>query len=298
MLMSTVWPNFNVFLRTALGGFELPLASTMLPWWTYLRPSALIHIHLHSRMQRRYAAKPGSAKPAKVPPRYRAAIIDSLEAAVQRLSVGRKQTEWRDYSRQTGHYPAEAIRFKHSFVESTLTQYRPDLVYDLGGNTGEYARIATQQGIDCVCYDLDPLCVNYNYLQSKARKDTHMLPLLMDVANPSPALGFASSERLSFSERSQPDLVIALALIHHLRLTCNIPIERIAEWLGHISKRLLIEFVPVNDAMAQILIKSRRRDLDDYVQANFEAAFLKRFALERYERIPGTARALYLFRAS
>jgi hypothetical protein len=296
MLMATANPAFNIYMRAALDGIPLDVASALLPWRSYFRPGALIHVHLHARMQRKYAgAKPKDAA-LNQRPSAKKGIVESLESAVESLSLGKVKTEWSDYSRQAAHYSHASAAAKRQFVEDAIESCRPRLVYDLGGNVGDYGRLATQRGIDCVCYDGDPLCVNENYLRSKAAGDSHMLPLLMDLANPTPSIGFALRERLSFMERGRADLTLALALIHHLRITANIPFEHIADFLAALTDRLLIEYVPLEDPMAQILVRGRTAHVEDYTFEKFEHAFQRRFSLERNLQIPDTSRSLFLFR--
>lgn len=98
----------------------------------------------------------------------------------------------------------------------------------------------TARGIPCVCVDGDPMCVNANYLLSKQSGDEYMLPLFMDITNPSPPFGFASVERIGFLERPKPDLVLALAVLHHLRVSGNIPFEMLAGFLARLSQAIAV----------------------------------------------------------
>jgi hypothetical protein len=296
--MGRVAPAFNQFLRGSLDGIPLDLASTLLPRSTYLRFGILIHIHLHARSQKRYAN--GSPRHGTAPVRLtrdpKPGFVDSLQALVRNLAPGRFHTEWMNYYRDASHYSSQAECSKKRAVETVLERTRPSLVYDIGGNTGEYSRLATARAIDCVCYDIDPMCVHHNYERARAENDTHMLPLLMDFSNPSPSLGFDLRERTSFIERSRGDLVLALALIHHLRITANAPFEMIARFLARLGRQLLIEFVPKHDIKAQVLLQSRPDTFQDYTENGFRTSFERHFEFQDSFPIADTARTLYLLR--
>jgi hypothetical protein len=155
-------------------------------------------------------------------------FVDSLDGVVRSIGLGKFQTEWMHYYRDASHYSSDAETSKKHTVARILDDLQPRTVYDLGGNIGEYSRLATARGIDCICFDIDPLCVHHNYERARQENDRHMLPLMMDLSNPTPALGFNLTERASLVDRSAADLLLALAVLHHLRITANAPLELIA----------------------------------------------------------------------
>jgi hypothetical protein len=201
------------------------------------------------------------------------------------------------YYENASHYTSVAETSKKESVSRVLDRLRPRVVYDLGGNIGEYSRLATRRGIDCICYDLDPLCVHQNYERARADEDRHMLPLLMDFSNPSPAAGFGLRERLSLIDRSRADLLLALALIHHLRVTANAPFALIADFLARLGRSLLIEYVPKDDVMTQALLRVRKDTFLDYTEEAFRTEFEKHFRLEEIIDVSESSRKLYLFTA-
>jgi hypothetical protein len=299
-LMSYVGPNFNQFWKSSLDGFGLDFASALLPRRTYFRFGLLIHLHLHAKSQRKYS--PLTQAQPKTPPRKvsgpdrKRALIESLRATIRGLQVSSKQTEWVDYYRQASHYGGESEKHKKEIVGRMIERIRPGLVYDLGGNTGEYSRLATRQGVSCVCFDIDPQCVHFNYERSKVEGDRCMLPLLMDLTNPTPPLGFHLRERLSLLERPRADLLLALALIHHLRITGNVPFRRIAAFLADLGNYLVLEYVPKQDQMAQGLLTNRKDTFIDYEEDLFLRTFQQYFVVEESVPIPETDRTIYLFR--
>lgn len=297
LLMSHVSPDWSQLFRSSLDGIPLRLASDLLPASTYCRPGPLVHVHLHARMQRK------SLDAGRYPPVREAAgidrkpaIVDSLIAAVQRIKLRNVESSWSRYSAEATHYSTTAEQFKREAVESAMDLVQPASVLDVGGNDGAYARLATARGIRCICLDSDPLCVNQNYLLSKKNRDTGMLPLLMDITNPSPSLGFDGCERMSFMDRTKPDLVLALAILHHLRVRANIPFLRLAGFLAKISKWLLIEYVPKSDAKVRVLMMGRKDLFEDYSLQGFLEVFGAHFKHEWSREIPENGRSLHLFR--
>ncbi|MBI4474801.1 MAG: SAM-dependent methyltransferase, partial [Acidobacteria bacterium] len=257
LLMSRVSPSFNQFWKASLDGFPLDLTSALLPKTTYLSFGTLMHIHLHAKMQRKYAGKaaviPQKALVKSSGPDRKVHIVASLRNTIESVKPGRFQTEWRHYYESASHYSDAAADSKRHAVERTLDLVRPERMFDLGGNTGAYSRLAADRGIYTVCFDVDPLCVHDNYERARLEKNKFLLPLFADLTNPSPSLGFALRERGGLFERGEADMVLALALLHHLRITGNAPLLRIAEFLSKLGKFLLIEYVPKSDAMAQTL---------------------------------------------
>jgi hypothetical protein len=299
-LMSYLGPAFSQCWKPSLDGFPLDGASALLPWRTYLRFGLLVHLHLHVRSQRRYS---GGANPEVGTPRQGAtgidrkrALVQSLRATIEGLRASSKATEWSDYYEHTSPYGGESEARKREIVGRMLDRVRPALVYDLGGNTGEYGRLATGRGAACVCFDIDPQCVQANYERSKETGDQLMLPLLMDLTNPTPPLGFHLRERLSLLERDRADLLLALAVIHHLRITGNVPFLRIAAFLADLGEQLVVEYVPKQDVMVQGLLRSRKDTFFDYEEDHFLRAFQEHFAMEESVPIQGSGRTIYLFR--
>jgi hypothetical protein len=291
LLMRHVWSYAGSMLRAALDGFPLDFVSAALPRRTYFDFGALVHIHLHARSQRKYSHAPTPQLAARDP---KGPIAESLRSMLEGLEPTRRGSEWANYYSEADHYSAKAESAKRTAVMDALDRLNPHLVYDLGGNTGMYSRLATQRGAYCVSFDLDPACVHLNYTQARREGDKNMLPLVMDLSNPSPNLGFACNERMGLGARPKADLLLALALVHHLRITANVPFARIAEYLGGLGPALLIEWVPKDDPKVTALLRSRPDTFHDYREEAFAAAFQAHFRIEHITRLPGSDRALYL----
>jgi ribosomal protein L11 methylase PrmA len=284
-------------LRSHIDGIPLDLASRLLPKRTYLRPAIAIHVHMHAKAQSKYSDVAGAKPAAKgaLTRRGLEGIIDNLRTLVSRLTWKPRGTEWGDYYTDTNYNP-ESLKAKEDIVTEWLEKIRPKRVADLGANTGRFSRLASDKGIPTVAPDVDPAAVEKNFLRCVASNDTTMLPLLLDLANPSPALGWHHAERQSFLERGRVDLTMALALVHHLALSNNVPLPLLSQFFADMCAWLIIEFIPKSDSQARRLLATRTDIFDDYTEAGFEAAFQQQFLLEEKRPIPGTERTLYLMR--
>jgi hypothetical protein len=284
-------------LRTNIDGIPLDLASRLLPVRTWLKMSLLLHIHLHAQSQQRYAET--SLKKTKMRPISKLSflgLIDSLETAVRNLSWKSAKTAWGNYYQNT-NYSEEAMDAKKEIVAALLSRIGPAWIWDLGANTGVFSRIAAALGSQVISMDIDPIAVENNYRSVKETNNVSVLPLLLDLCNPSPSLGWAHEERMSLAKRGPADTILALALIHHLAIANNVPLYRIAEFLFHLGSNLIIEFVPKEDSQVRRLLASRQDIFPRYNVTDFEAAFAYYFTLLEKIPIPNTARTIYLMRA-
>ncbi len=286
-------------LRTHLDGVPLDLAVGLLPWRTRLQPGLLMHLHLHARSQQRHAdshdqANSAKAKATKVDRKALDGILDSLRSAVRKLSWRPGGTEWADYYHDT-NYSDAALQEKRALVGRFLDQTDSRLVWDLGANNGYFSRVASERGIMTVASDIDPVAVEKNWLACRRGAEPNLLPLVMDLTNPSPSLGWAHTERDSLLGRGPADTVIALALIHHLAISNNVPLPHLARFFARAGRQLILEFVPKNDSQVQRLLASREDVFPNYDLAGLETAFDPVFALKEKARIAGSERTLLLF---
>jgi len=189
------------------------------------------------------------------------------------------------------------VQHKKEALEKFLSLISPRQVWDLGANTGLFSRSASQRGIQTVAFDIDPAAVELNYLACRAEKDTRLLPLVLDLTNPSPAIGWNNAERMSLQERGPVDAIIAMALIHHLAIANNVPLPRLAEFIHPLCRFLVIEFVPKNDPQVQLLLASREDIFPDYTVEAFENVFENLFTIRDSIPIKDTRRVLYLMKA-
>jgi len=292
-LMSYTDVRLNQLFRIYIDGIPLDLGKTLLPLKTFFRFSLLSHIHIHAKYQNHFSDQYISPRKKKMSHLGMSGLLDNLESTVQKLKWNPRGTEWDDYYEKT-NYTSEAIQEKKDIVSDFLDRLHPKEVWDIGANTGLFSRIAVDKGIRTISFDVDPACVEKNYLEVKNDSEQNLLPLLLDLTNPSPGLGWQHNERMSILERGPTDTTLALALVHHLVISRNLPLDRIAEFFAKIGKSLIIEFVPKNDSQVQKLLSSRKDIFHDYTQQDFEKIFRKYFQIENSVKIKGTPRTLYL----
>ncbi len=287
-------------LRADPDGVPLDLASNLLPWRTRLNFGLLSHVHLHARAQRRYAGSEDegdvdAARGARISRQRLEGLIRNLRGTVERLRWEPAGTEWSDYADHTSYGDA-ATADKARLVEAFVGEATGTRLWDLGANTGRYSRIAADAGKRVLAFDIDPAAAERNYRQLRAEGRTDILPLILDVANPSPGIGWAGRERRSLLDRADPDIALALALVHHLAISRNVPLPMVLGFFADLAPWAIVEFVPKEDRMVRRLLATRRDVFPDYTLDGFRAAASERFEVVREAPIEDSVRVLFLLR--
>jgi hypothetical protein len=295
LLMGLKDPRFGLLSKTFLDGIPLDLAARLLPGSTRLKPGPAMHIHLHAASQKRYETKTVDVKERPISRHALEGLADSLESLVRKTRFRLKKTEWGDYYAET-NYTETSFEGKKSIVAGFLDIMKPGTVWDLGANTGVFSRLAAGRGIPTVAFDIDPLAVELNYRQAASGREAHILPLVLDLANPSPSIGWANEERSSWLDRGPVDAVFALALVHHLAISNNVPLAAIAKLLARITTWLVIEFVPKTDSQVRRLLATREDIFPGYTRPDFENEFGRYFRVEQTVPVEGSERILYLMK--
>jgi hypothetical protein len=287
--------RLSQLLRVYIDGIPLDLASKLLPGKSRFHMGLLAHIFLHANAQKRYSDQaPAAVKPgAKMSRLGLTGLIDNLESTTRDLKWAAGGTEWGDCYDST-NYTREAFDRKAEIIKGFLAEAKPARVWDLGANTGVFSRLASDQGIMTVASDIDPTAVDKNYRQVREKKEKLLLPLVIDLTNPSPALGWQNNERDAFIDRGPVDLVMALALVHHLAISNNVPLANLSSFFARLGRWLIIEFVPKEDSQVQRLLSSREDIFPDYTREGFEQAFKNDFQIRKVQEIEGSKRLLYL----
>lgn len=297
-LMAKTDVRLNQLLRVYVDGIPLEMASRLLPKTSRFNPGLAIHLHLHARMQQAFSktdkpARAGKSRTSRLSKTGLIGILKSLRKTVRKLEWNPGGTEWAEYYRET-NYSESSFEGKVRIVRNYLQSVNARLVWDLGANTGRFSRLAEELGAVTIAFDADPAAVDIHYRSLRERGASSILPLVLDLTNPSPSLGWHHKERESLLERGPADCILALALIHHLAISNNVPLDRIADFFADLGRHLIIEFVPKSDSQVQRLLQSRKDIFDAYAQEYFEKAFSKRFTIIRVDQIEGSERTLYL----
>jgi len=320
-LMAYCDVRLGQLLKIYIDGVPLDLASRLLPLKTRLNFSLMTHIHLHAAAQQRYSDKAANkyVVSGQVSKTSFLALIESLQSTIRKLAWKPAGTEWVEYYQDT-NYSETALEHKKELVKGYLGRIAPSKVWDLGANTGLFSRLASDRGIPTVAFDVDPAAVERTYLDIVAQRkadrsakgDTgpdifmpessiepkeYLLPLVMDLTNPSPSIGWQNRERESFIDRGPVDAVLALALIHHLAISNNVPLASLADFFRSITHWLVIEFIPKSDSQVQRLLSTRADIFPEYTEQGFEQAFSSCFTLMESTPICDSQRRLYLMAA-
>ena len=292
-LMSYHDPRMGAMMRDYIDGIPLDLASRLLPFRSRFRVPLFLHIHLHANSQKRHANSENvTAKTnQKISRAAMMGLIDSLENGIKKLRLKTNKTEWGKYYEETILSNDYLIQ-KQTLVNDLLENIEAKLVWDLGANDGTFSRLAAQRAYT-IAFDIDHLAVEYNYLKIKEKKEKNILPLLLDLTNPSPAIGWNNEERDSVFNRKKTDLILALALVHHLAISNNVPLNKLAAFFANLTPQLIIEFVPKSDPRVRTLLATREDVFPDYTPQGFETAFSEYFTIKNKQKIEGTERILY-----
>lgn len=287
---------FQPLYRGTLEGLRSAELAALLPLRAKLDPRIALHVVLQGRLQRTVTARRTSiARGIRLSPNALANNLRAMRGWVAGLRPpASQQTPWERYE-QTAHYTGDERAAKASFVAAAVTAAGPPTLWDLGCNSGEYSELALRSGARKVIgFEPDPGALNAAYRRA-TEKQLHFLPLALDLANPSPALGWRQQERLGLAERRNADFVLCLALLHHLVLGRNLPLPQVLEWLISLAPRGVLEFVPKEDPMAQQLLALKPDIAPDYDRSSVAALLRRQVRIERETVVTGSGRVLYSF---
>ena len=293
------WDLRSYFL-SSIHGRDLEQVSRSLGWFALCRPSLLLDVTLPLLLERkenkkqthdrRVLHKPGTNSEPQL------LNLKRLRSKIRKLASGFKpRGVWADYT-STCSYDQAAETAKKELVRDFLNSTRPRCVLDLGCNTGDYSFIAAESGAQVIAADGDPAAVELLY--HRLKKDPRPIsPVVLDLANPSPAIGYRNRERANFFDRAKSDCVLALALIHHLLVSANFSLAAIRDLFCDLTKEyLVLEFVPTNDPMFQRLMKFRVDLFKDLTLELCLQVFGQRFELIKQQPIAGSPRTLLFMR--
>ncbi len=290
--------DFQPLLRGSIDGVTPGQAARMFSLRDRLRRGVLAHVALHARLEARSARREGGEvkeelRRANFKTEMVKANVRRMRKLVSRLGWKAGETAWTGY-REQNTYTGEDAERKAAFVRETLSSQPRRLVWDMGCNDGAYSRIAAEGASTVVAFDLDHATVDALYRSLRDEGERTILPLVANLADPSPGLGWRGLERRPLEARGAPDAVLALALVHHVSITANVPVAEFLDWLRSLGAAAVIEFPKREDPMVRKLLSGKREGSNsDYEIGNFERELAARFSVERRERLPSGTRVLY-----
>ena len=287
---------FHPWLRGSLEGITAEQCNALLSGRDLLRRGVLAHVYLQAKAQARYDDTPGNVRQELRAAGFGAALIkhniERLRRTVERLRWDVGRSTWSEYQREHSYDDAD-LRRKTEFVERVLASRRWPLVWDIGCNIGNYSRMAAGHAEYVLALDADHLVVERLYQALKADGPANVLPVLADLADPSPGLGWRGRERLPLGDRGRPALILCLALIHHLVIGRNIPLDDFVAWLAQFGGELVLEFVGPEDPMVERLLRNRQDQEFEYSAEAVGAALERHFGAVTHETLASGTRTLY-----
>jgi hypothetical protein len=291
---------FQPFLRGRIHGIAPETAAALLRG-AGLQKGVFTHVKMHARAERRYADADrerdvkAELKRAGFGPGLIDAQLRGLQKAVEALRWGQQASTWSEYG-DRAHYTQDDLQTKDAFVHEAIDRGEPPrVVLDLGANDGRFSRLAIEAGArSVVAVDSDDVVVDRLYRDLRTEGEQRILPLVLDLSDPSPGLGWRSRERPSFVDRVRPDLVLCLAVVHHLALTNTVPLDEVVTFLADFRSPVVVEFPHRDDPMAaRLLARKRPGVFDAYDVVTFERALTSQFTVRSQRTLPSGTRTLY-----
>jgi SAM-dependent methyltransferase len=287
--------NFQPFMRSSINGIDVQTAAALFGFRDRFRKGVLSHVWLQSKLDRRYGGSSENVRSDLKSAGFNRELIlvnvRKMQKLIGRLEWEATGSEWGDYA-EFHNYSDDDHRLKEAFVRDAIASEQPATVWDIGCNTGQFSRIAAANCQQVVSMDIDHVAVERLYRDPDA--PDNLLPLVQNLADPSPSWGWRNRERGDLQSRSQPDLVLCLALIHHIVISANIPLPEFIEWLAGLTDRLVIEYVSREDDKVKTLLRNKEDKYRDYSREGLEAALAQHYEIRRKEEVNRGDRILYL----
>ena len=296
MLQAYKGIDFQPLMRAGIDGISVPMANGMFSFRDRFRKGVTSHVWLQSKLDRRYSNTSENVrselKSAGFNKELILANVRKLRKLVAGLEWGGDGSEWGHYE-EFHNYSASDHQLKEDFIFESVASHQPSLVWDVGCNTGQFSKIAAAQGASVLSMDLDHFAVERLYREIRDQGISGMLPILQNVSNPSPNWGWKNLERTDLQSRAKPDMVFCLALIHHVVITANVPLDEFIDWLADLTDHLVIEYVSRKDDKVEALLRNKEDKYSDYSRERLEQALNRRFTIEKTLQLESGNRFLY-----
>lgn len=301
LLTARVGVSFHPWLRGQPDGLSADQLQRMLSTRDLLRKGGLLHVALLARAERRYPEEGRDVRSELKAAGFRKELIQANVRGLRKIVAGLTRSEasgrWDTYAAEFAHVSAQRTA-KSEFVTTHTATHPNRLVWDVGANDGHFSMLAAAHADYVLALDADDVVLDGLYAALAARGIDNVLPLVQDVANPSPGLGWRNAERPPLADRSTPDLVLCLAVIHHLVVARNIPLRSVLDWLADLEARVILEFVPPDDPMVRGLTANERPHEihGDYDEVSLRRYLDERFEIDAEQPVPSGGRRLFALR--
>jgi hypothetical protein len=296
MLQSYKGIDFQPLMRASIDGVGVQTAARLFGFRDRFRSGVTTHVWLQAKLDRRYGGTRQNVrsdlKSAGFNKELILANVRKLRKLVAKLSWQGEGSEWGGYE-EFHNYSESDHQLKEAFIGDCVAESGAELVWDIGCNTGQFSKIAAQHDSRVLAMDLDHFAVERLYREVKEAGLTGILPLLQNIADPSPSWGWRNRERLDLQARARPDLLLCLALIHHVVISANVPMDEFITWLSDQSDQLVIEYVSRSDDKVKTLLRNKEDRYSDYSRQGLEAALGRQYQIVRQQNLESGNRHLY-----
>ncbi|MEJ2384672.1 MAG: class I SAM-dependent methyltransferase [Xanthomonadales bacterium] len=296
MLQAYKGIDIQPMMRARIDGVGIQTMARMLGVRDRFRKGVFSHVWLQAKLDRRFGSTTrdvkSELKSAGFSKELILANVRKTRKLVRKLSWGGEGSEWGGYE-AFHNYSESDHALKEQFVEDCVRNSGASTVWDIGANTGQFARIAARHADRVLAMDIDHYAVERMYRRNVSEEIENILPLVQNVCDPSPNWGWRNRERSDLVSRAKPDLVLCLALIHHVVITANVPLDEFVEWLAGLTEQLVIEYVARADDKVQALLRNKEDKYDDYSRENLEAALARHFEIRQRLSLESGNRFLY-----
>jgi len=287
---------FQPLLRGRIDGIDVQIAAGLFGLSNSFHKGVLTHVWLQARLDRRFGGTRrdvrAELKSAGFHKELVLANIRKLRRLIARLEWSGADSEWGGYE-EFHNYSEDDHRLKTSFVAECVAASSARCIWDIGCNTGQFSKVAADHAEQVLAMDSDHFAVErlYREVQSEARKN--ILPLVQDIVDPSPNWGWRNQERTDLRTRASPDLILCLALVHHVVISAHVPLGEFIAWLANAAPQLVIEYVSRSDDKVKTLLRNKVDSYDDYSREHFEAALSHHYAIRSRKALGSGNRFLY-----
>jgi hypothetical protein len=287
---------FQPWLRGSLEGIPPEACDRVMSARDHLRPGVLLHVHVQARAKAALEHTTRDLRSDLQQAGFNAGLIRAnitrLRKLISSLTWTPRRSAWSEYT-DTHGYGVSDTAAKTEFVRQATGARRRRLVWDLGANVGVHSRIAAENNAYVVALDGDHVTIERLYRALKHENEHRILPLVIDLADPSPGLGWLGAERRPLDARGRPDLVLALALVHHMVISSNVPLADWVDWLCNLAPEVVVEFVDKDDPMTRRLLRNKQDQYEDYARENFARLLATRMAIVRELPLQCGTRVIY-----
>jgi len=296
MLQTYKGINFQPLMRSSIDGVGVQTATRLFGFRDRFRGGVFSHVWLQSKLDNRYGSTKQDVRSELKTAGFNKAMIlaniRKLGKLIRKLSWQGEGSEWGEYE-AFHNYTESDHQLKETFISDSVAGSSAKVVWDIGCNTGQFSKIAAQHADHVLAMDLDHFAVERLYRECSETGLTNILPLIQNIADPSPNWGWRNRERRDLQARSRPGLVLCLALIHHVVISANVPMEEFVAWLSELSDQLVIEYVSRSDDKVKALLRNKEDKYSDYSRECLENELARYFSIVRQQELESGNRHLY-----